>query len=239
MNLDKELDHFPHLRERTLPGVHNELIESVLHTCPLPGWQSVLDIGAGEGALSSRLKLNGYEVEAIEKVEGRFSVPEVKCYNLDLNGRFAEGIDKKFDILIANHIIEHLENPRSFLRECRNLLTEKGRIFIIFPNVESWESRLGFLRLGCFPLFRHEYYLDQGHITPFFSWQMDQICSEESLSVLKKHPVGIGPNLKDVPANIWNWSKFIIKKILYMSLQPALKGSVKGPSNMFVLEKLR
>lgn len=237
MKIDEKLDHFPRQKEITLPGVHNDLIESVLRICPLSGWKSILDIGAGEGALCARLKSKGYRVEALEIVEGRFSVPEVRCYKLDLNSRFSEEIDKKFDVLIANHVIEHLENPRFFLRQCKKLLAQRGRIFIASPNLESWSSRLVFIRYGYFPLFDRKKYLDLGHITPFFTWQMDQICREESLVVLERRPIALGLDAETASTSIRNWFKFFIKKALYKILQPMIKGPIHGPSTMFILAK--
>ena len=101
MEMNEERKYIPDQKERTLPGVHNDLVKSIVQMCPLSGWQSILDVGAGEGALSARLKSEGYQIEALEIVEGRFTIPEVKCYKVDLNSRFADKIDKKFDILVA------------------------------------------------------------------------------------------------------------------------------------------
>lgn len=42
--------------------------------------------------------------------------------------------NEKFDTIIAGEIIEHLEDPIGFLRDCRMLLEREGRILISTPN---------------------------------------------------------------------------------------------------------
>lgn len=45
--------------------------------------------------------------------------------------------DKKFDIIIAGEIIEHLNNPGIFLESALNHINENGKIIISTPNISS------------------------------------------------------------------------------------------------------
>lgn len=49
---------------------------------------------------------------------------------------------RAFDAIIAGEIIEHLENPHAFLRDCRSLLDTNGRLILSTPNPNSPIERL-------------------------------------------------------------------------------------------------
>jgi SAM-dependent methyltransferase len=45
---------------------------------------------------------------------------------------------ESFDNIVAGEIIEHLEKPEIFLKECYRVLRKNGRLIITTPNRESW-----------------------------------------------------------------------------------------------------
>lgn len=49
---------------------------------------------------------------------------------------------RKFDAIIAGEILEHVEQPHAFLRDCRSLLGATGRIVLSTPNPNSPIERL-------------------------------------------------------------------------------------------------
>lgn len=48
---------------------------------------------------------------------------------------------RKFDAILAGEIIEHLEQPYAFLRDCHSLLNTGGRIILSTPNPNSFIER--------------------------------------------------------------------------------------------------
>lgn len=48
--------------------------------------------------------------------------------------RFAQHISDRFDLVIANHVIEHIADPVTWLREIRKLATTDGRLFLTIPD---------------------------------------------------------------------------------------------------------
>jgi SAM-dependent methyltransferase len=48
-----------------------------------------------------------------------------------------------FDTIVAGELIEHLENPSSFLRACRRILRDSGQLLITTPNPYHWTTVLG------------------------------------------------------------------------------------------------
>src|SRR5215813_8837105 len=141
-----------------------------------------LDLGAGEGAFSQRLIDNGFVVQAVERQAEQFRA-DAPCLHIDLNEDFDNKLTGKFDLITAIEIIEHLYNPRHFIRNCLNLLNHQGYLLITSPNVESWVSRIRFLRHGRLLWFDETDYDSVGHVTPIFSWQIAQICRELQASL--------------------------------------------------------
>ena len=42
-----------------------------------------------------------------------------------------------FDLIVSNDVVEHLENPRSFVKACHRMLKGKGHLVIATPNLNS------------------------------------------------------------------------------------------------------
>ena len=53
-------------------------------------------------------------------------------------------IDKKFDLIIATHVLEHVTNINDLLKKFKNILNQEGYIFFEVPNCpkEYWENRI-------------------------------------------------------------------------------------------------
>src|SRR5262245_14992351 len=164
------------LKMHAAPSLHEHCM-SLIGSLPLLATARVLDLAAGEGAFTLRLLDAGFEVTAVELERERFSL-DAQCHNLDLNLDFDGHLKDKFQLIVAIEIIEHLHDPRHFLRNCLRLLAADGFLLLTTPNVESWLSRVRFLREGRLLWFEESDYSSYGHLTPIFSWQMKQICAE-------------------------------------------------------------
>src|SRR5215475_14023774 len=77
---------------------------------------TVLDVGAGDGTLTARLKREGFAVQAADLVTDGFRPSDIEITVADFN----DGLpfeDGRFEVVVATEIIEHLENPWHFVRE--------------------------------------------------------------------------------------------------------------------------
>src|SRR5690606_30587206 len=64
--------------------------------------------------------------------------------------QFAEKINQRFDLIVANHVVEHVPDLILWLRQLSILLNPNGRIFLSIPDknytfdiyrtLTSWES---------------------------------------------------------------------------------------------------
>ena len=159
-----------------LPGLH-EFIASKAVEYFVPE-ATLLDIAACTGALSVRMQDLGFQVSAIDYLPEIFCVDSVSFKQADLNDAFSKAYTKRFQAIIASEIIEHLENPHHFARECFKLLKPGGRMVLSTPNVENAVSKALFIRSSFFMWFSEKDYEGEGHITPLTQSQIHKVFSE-------------------------------------------------------------
>lgn len=147
------------------PGVHEFALEQL--SLLVPAGKRVLELGAGGGAMSQRLHDAGYDVCACDLFHENFTPPDaIRFCPADLNADFSTKLDGPWDVIVALELIEHLENPRNFVRECKRLLAPGGLVVMSTPNLGNPVSHALFLRKGDFQWFSEMDYREHGHITP-------------------------------------------------------------------------
>lgn len=221
------------LKIHAVASLHEQCM-ALIEGLGLPPDAKVLDLGAGEGAFSQRLVDGGFQVCAAELEPGRFR-PDVPCVNVDLNQDFHDKWNEKFDLVVAIEILEHLHDPRHFIRNCLQALKRNGLLLVTSPNAESWLSRIRFLRDGHFLWFDESDYQTYGHVTPIFSWQIRQICRElgaELLQVTSTNDSLLRKRLGETFAG-----KLRNKSFYLRSLYPLMKGQKDGEINIYVIKK--
>lgn len=96
----------------------------------------VLDVGAGEGdfgrSLGKKFKVVNLEYPS-SKVKGK------DILKIDFLS-FASA--KKFDAIVFLESLEHVANPKKYLRKAAALLAKNGFIFVEYPRFGSFESRI-------------------------------------------------------------------------------------------------
>ena len=169
---------------RAAGDAHRHVAASLARFVPPPA--TVLDIAAGTGALAARLRDAGYAVVANDVERSQFAAPDIECLSVDLDRPgFSASLRGPYDAVVAVEIIEHLESPAAFVRECAGLLTGQGKLFVSTPNVESAFVRVQFLRTGRLRWFAPESTLgSEGHLTPIFPWFLALFARRANLRVL-------------------------------------------------------
>jgi 2-polyprenyl-3-methyl-5-hydroxy-6-metoxy-1,4-benzoquinol methylase len=107
------------------------------------GGPSVLDIGCATGALLAALRDRGWRVTGVEISPcSGYARDERKLDVRSLPLEENEFPEASFDAVLASHLIEHLNDPRSFLTETRRILKDNGVVFITTPNISGFQARL-------------------------------------------------------------------------------------------------
>ncbi len=103
---------------------------------------SVLEIGSGYGLFLKQAFESGYDVEGIEISDTRRNIASrlVDCpiydYNL-MDQRLDECTKKKYDAVVMFQVLEHIQDPVTFLMNAKTGLKSTGQLIIEVPNVED------------------------------------------------------------------------------------------------------
>ncbi len=103
----------------------------------------LLDLGCGNGSSMLVMQNLGWTVEGVD-----FDEKAVSCaIEAGLNASIGDLFDKKyadnsFDAVMMNHVIEHLPNPDSYLKECLRILKPGGFLTALTPNADSLGHKL-------------------------------------------------------------------------------------------------
>lgn len=152
---------------------------------------SILDVGCG----------NGFYLDSILD-----AFPKAKTFGIEQNTnasviasrrhRIFNGLveeyksKRKFDLIILNHVIEHVENPIDLVRKLSNFLSNEGLLIISTPNIDSLQAKLFGKYWGGIHAPRHW--------TIFSIKTIKRLASISNFSVVE---------IKELPINIfWLWS---------------------------------
>ena len=104
---------------------------------------SLLEVGIGSGSFldfcaKRGLKVMGCDLSSAlaKQAYERFNVNVVVCPLEEMDS------NEKYDVIIMNHILEHVSDPRALLSQAKNLLASNGIIHVAVPNIASWGARL-------------------------------------------------------------------------------------------------
>ena len=106
---------------------------------------SILDVGGGAGEVAESFQL-------YQKVKQDITILDINksqkklCFEKGfkfINKNFLEISElKKYDIILMINFIEHIANPKEFLKKATSLLKKNGRIFIKTPNTDNLNFKI-------------------------------------------------------------------------------------------------
>lgn len=198
----------------------------------------LLDAGAGDGELSTRLVELGFNVSACDVDEKLFK-GKCKFIRADLNKRFPYK-NNSFDYVLLTEVIEHLENPNHAIRESVRVLKRGGMFITTTPNITNIFSRLKFLITGEFFCFsKIERHSKNGHINAVPYWEIEDIFRRMKIKIVD---VKTNRYLAVPGKGVNGFMKRLTSNLLYFGIYPVLrprnKEILKGDSLIFIAKKV-
>ena len=149
--------------------------------------KTVLDIGCWDGSIAEMIKLAGNnQVDGVEV--SKSAIQKAKAKNINVHEFNLESIwpalNKKYDVVFAGEIIEHVFDTDQFLQNIRQVLVSDGKIVITTPNIAAFGRRL-MLLFGINPIIEttaREH--DAGHIRYFTKTTLLQLLQDNGFEVL-------------------------------------------------------
>lgn len=143
-----EKKHFTTYRESSPTSDVREVLKQI-------SWKSkkVLEVGCGTGLFSFSVAKKGgnvlgidYSFKAIELAKSKYSHSNLNFQQIDVNQ-----IKEKFDVIVSNGTLEHMDDPLKTLKLFKRHLNPKGHIIITSPN---WTNPRGYILLTLLHLFK-------------------------------------------------------------------------------------
>jgi len=150
----------------TNSGLHEFVGHNVLAPLVRSGLKAA-DLGSGPGAMAARLAEMGCDVLAADLSREGFAA-ELPHVTVDFNQpdfAFLLGT-RKFGLVTAIEVIEHVESPIGFLRNVARLLAPGGIAVLTTPNVDSLPARFKFFLSG--KIRTMDEHGEPTHISPIF-----------------------------------------------------------------------
>jgi 2-polyprenyl-3-methyl-5-hydroxy-6-metoxy-1,4-benzoquinol methylase len=154
---------------------------------------SCLELGPATGYMTQYIVNDFDEVTCVEGSKDLIEkIPNYK--NLNKVHSLFENFDtnKKFDTIILNHVLEHIQKPIELLEKIKRWKSEKGRLIIGVPNAKSFH-RLAAVKMG---ILSSEYELNSrdvelGHYRVYDFKSLEKDCIDAGYKVISKGGVFI------------------------------------------------
>lgn len=136
----------------------------------------ILDIGTSTGTMLDIFKEHGFETWGVEP-SASANIAKNKKHKIIKNYFEKAKIPSNyFDVVIANHTLEHMKNPEKVLEKIHKILKTKGLLLIDVPNAGGLASRI----LGS----KWPYRLPEEHISQFTKESLSKIFSKSGFRVI-------------------------------------------------------
>jgi SAM-dependent methyltransferase len=104
---------------------------------------SVLELGSGLGYLTFALRKSGYDAvgvdiseEAVSAARRRYSDPQGFYTVSEIEG----STSARFDVVIALEVVEHVDDPVSFVRAAMDYVQPGGALIMSTPNRDAFDA---------------------------------------------------------------------------------------------------
>lgn len=171
----------------SLPAIY-AMVADALRECKAGGL--VLDVGCGRGDLWPALRGFFGSYAGVDTISYPGFPHDGRFLKADLNGSRIPLSEGQADAVVAVETIEHLENPRAFVRELVRLAKPHGWVLVTTPNILSLLSLITLLVKKRFGYFHDVDY--PAHISPILEIDLLRIASECSLEDIRVRFSGRG-----------------------------------------------
>lgn len=185
---------------QSLGRSHQRIYETVAAVLAARGAGGVLaDVGCGRGDLWQALRGPFASCIGVDAVRYEGLPPDVEFHAGDLDATVLPLPDAAVDAAAAVEVIEHLENPRAFVRELARIVRPGGWVVVTTPNQLSALSLLTLVVKGQFSAFQETSY--PAHRTALLEIDLRRIMTECGLRDLAVTYTCLGR----LPLSAWHY----------------------------------
>src|SRR5579875_531101 len=129
------------LAVKMLPPFREQL-EAPYRYLPRQKKGRVLDVGCGNGEMLQVAQRMGWDAEGVEVDPQAVAAAKKRGLRVHQCSLAEQNFaDDSFDLILMNHVIEHVHDPLGLLRECYRVLRPGCLLVVWTPNLDSWGHR--------------------------------------------------------------------------------------------------
>ena len=127
---------------------------------------SVLDLGAGTGDFLNAAKENGWTITGVEPNAQASKLAAKK--DIELHKSVDDLGDKLFDVITLWHVLEHLPDLETQIKNLQRLLKPNGYLIVAVPNFRSYDAKYYGQFWAAFDVPRHLWHFSKPAISRLF-----------------------------------------------------------------------
>jgi 2-polyprenyl-3-methyl-5-hydroxy-6-metoxy-1,4-benzoquinol methylase len=162
---------------------------------------TLLDVGCGQGGLRDRVASLCDDYVGADAIRHAGFPSNAKFVQANLDAGSVSLPDGSCDVVACIETIEHVENPRSLMRELTRLTRPGGLLVVTTPNQLSLLSKVGLLLKNEFIHFQDRPGLYPAHISALLEIDLVRMCRENGLEAIEVGYTGQGR----IPLTSWDW----------------------------------
>lgn len=187
------------------------------------GQATVLDVGCGTGRLLSLIRESApasWKLHGIELDPHAVTVARTKGFDVTHSTLENFNPHTKFDLIILQQVIEHVEDPLAMMRKLHHLLSIKGVVILETPNLAGWDYKL--FRKGLWG----GYHFPR-HWTLFTKKSLRKLSINTGFEVIEHQSL--------MSLSFWSWS---IHHLIYNKKHPKLAHFLRPPNSFLLAASL-
>lgn len=192
----------------------------------------VLDVGCLAGAFGAALK-SERPATTVWGIELRPDAAELAAGRLDhvIVGRFPDDVPsgERFDCVVFNDVLEHLEDPWSALRATHAFLAPGGCVVASIPNVRHYSVVASLVLRGDWR-YADAGILDRSHLRFFTSDSATRLFEECGYGGVRCAPINITPPRDRLPRLLHLAGRRGVDFLAYQLVLVANTGAETGPA---------
>lgn len=190
----------------------------ILEIIPDEPLQRVLEIGGGDfGTILTLRQKRNFETWGLDIREPNATLDHVIVGSITADDVKARLPDQSFDLVIANDVIEHVENTNIFVQVVSDALKNGGHLALSVPNIRQIRTFFHIAVRGTFPRTDAGLF-DRTHVRWFCKQDILELFTAAGFEIVATKSVG-----RAVPAIFEN----------------TILGEFLGLQNLFLFQKVR
>ena len=169
----------------TIAAHNRQYARTVVKRLDLGPQDLVVEIASNDGSLLQCFREYGIKTLGIEPAQNiaaqarAAGIDTIDCF---FNSQLAAEVRTRYGhakVVIGNNVLAHVDEPRDFLKGCKDLLAPDGLVILEVPDVQQMFDRLAYDTIY------HE------HLCYFSEYALRRLCESVGLSVVDVDPVSV------------------------------------------------